>query len=106
MPLLKLGEKRYYLGIFFKVLNFCITLYRAIIGINMRYISGELVQSVAVLPIPWDAFGEYHVAGGERPAGEAHQGLWSWPRAFLDVGNRSGGRGQLLLDVQRSACHL
>ena len=51
MPLTSLGEKKYYLGIFFKVQNIPKMSWRG----QCKKFAGQLVQSRAVLQVPWDA---------------------------------------------------
>ena len=81
MPLAKLGEKKYYLGIFFKVRVSPSDL----LDNPDCLFAGQLVQGWAVLPVPRDAPGQHQQRAGAEGAPGAHSELrWVFVIYFSD----------------------
>lgn len=77
MPLNKLGERRYYLGTFFKVK---ISFSRFSPPNNRDYSifwcwwwAGQLVQGGQILQLPWHAIGQHRKSRRKRSTGETYQ---------------------------------
>ena len=72
MPLATLGEKKYYLGIFFKVI-----IMSTAGPSHLLFLAGQLVQGRAVLQVPRDASRQHQLRrGAEEPGGPHHQLRW------------------------------